>query len=79
MNIRFSRHSKRRLQLYNINETDIINEIEKYLLENSLPAGKVELMKKSKPKYKYPLKIIFEKNYNGIIVITVYPLKKGKK
>jgi hypothetical protein len=79
LNIKFSRHSKRRINLYNIREEDVINEIDKFLSNSNFKDGKMELIEKISTKNKFPLKIVFEKLKTEVIVITVYPLKKGKK
>lgn len=79
MIIKFSRHSKRRIKLYEIQEGDVINEINKFLQTSNYNDGKIEFTGKRNSKNKYPLKIVFEKLKKEVIVITVYPLKKGKK
>lgn len=79
MIIKFSRHSKRRIKLYNILENDVLNIINKFLTNRIIKDGKSEIIENFKLKHKYPLKIVFEKNKTEVIVITVYPLKKGRK
>ncbi len=79
MIIKFSRHSKRRIKLYSIKEEDVVSEIERFLLLSHNKNGKIEFIGKRNPKGSYPLKIIFEKYKNEVMVITAYPLKKGKK
>ena len=80
MNIKFSRHAKRRLKLYKINENDVISSI-KHELSRVKNKIKYEITVNGTyiRRYKYPLKIIFIKKESDIIVITVYPLKKGKR
>jgi len=78
MNIVFSRHARRRLNLYKIDSIDLLSKLNKILI-NYRP-GKYEiLLHELKNKYKYPVKIVFEVKVNKIIIITVYPLKKGRK
>jgi hypothetical protein len=71
--IKFSRHAKRRAQLYKISETVVIELIKNETLVN----GKNIIIKKIDA-FKYPLKIVIEVE-KEIIVITNYPLKKGKE
>ncbi|NOZ25037.1 MAG: DUF4258 domain-containing protein [Nitrospirae bacterium] len=63
MKIKYSRHAKRRAKLYNISLADI----ELLLKTSKLLQGKQEFVK-SIEGYNLPL-----------TVITVYPLKKGKR
>ena len=73
MQIRFSRHAKRRARQYKIAESmiqDILEDIE-------LSQGKHEIIKEVKG-LKYPLKIVVCVENDIITVITNYPLKKGK-
>ena len=74
MRIKLSRHAKRRTKLYGIPEsiiTDIVRGI-------NLEEGEQEIIK-SVEGFKYPLKIVVSVEKNLAIVITSYPLKKGKK
>lgn len=73
MQIYFSRHAKRRAQLYSIEQskiTDLLNNIE-------LSQGEHEIIKKIKG-IGYPVKIVFHVEGDTITVITNYPLKKGR-
>ncbi len=71
MSIKFSRHSKRRLKLYGIKEEDVTKKINNYLNQTKFKDDKLELIEKIRLSDKYPLKIIFEKIKNEVIVITV--------
>ena len=70
----FSRHSKRRMKLYGISEADV-----KIVLKN----GKKELIENRSiftlkiRKFKFPLKVVAEREENNIYIITAYPLKRG--
>lgn len=79
MKIKFSRHSKRRLKLYSIKEEEVISKINIFLSQSKFNDDKLEIIEKLKLSDKYPIKIVFEKFKQEVIVITVYPLKKGKK
>ena len=78
--IEFSRHSKRRMKLYDIDENDIINAINDYFLKNKLLYGRHDILNESlSAKYTYPVKIIFSVENEKIIVISVFPFKRGYK
>lgn len=74
----FSRHAKRRMKLYGITEEDVTR-----VLEN----GKKEILSENKTSYiyeianrfEYPLKVVASETSEQILVITAYPLKKGRK
>jgi len=72
--IKFSRHAKRRAKLYNISEDIVIN-----ILENlELSKGEHEIIKDVEG-FKYPLKIVVKVENDSTIVVTNYPLKKGRR
>ncbi len=74
MEIKFSRHAKRRAKLYGIPETTIID----ILTNMNLHQGGHKIIKRVSG-FKYPLKIAVSVEENLITVITNYPLKKGRK
>jgi hypothetical protein len=71
MEIKFSRHARRRMKLYNISEDTV-----QTLLESANNQNKNEIIKEV-PGFKYPLKLVFKKKMNLILIITVYPLKRA--
>jgi undecaprenyl pyrophosphate synthase len=74
MKIEFSRHSKRRMKLYDITEEkvkDIIND------EDIHKEGIYEVIKKA-DNFTYPIKIVYAYEKEKIVIITAYPLKRGK-
>ncbi|MBI4690457.1 MAG: DUF4258 domain-containing protein [Nitrospirae bacterium] len=73
MEIKFSRHAKRRAKLYGISESIMVN----ILTNMNLHQGEHEIIKHV-PGFKYPLKIVVSVEENLITVITNYPLKKGR-
>ena len=78
--IEFSRHSKRRMKLYDIDENDIINSINEYALKNKLFYGRYNILDNFlSMKYAYPVKIIFTVENGKIVVISVFPFKRGNK
>ncbi|PIZ18634.1 MAG: hypothetical protein COY50_14290 [Deltaproteobacteria bacterium CG_4_10_14_0_8_um_filter_43_12] len=74
MEIKFSRHAKRRAKLYGIAETTITD----ILMNMNLHQGKNEIVKQVSG-FKYPLKIVVSIKEDLITVVTNYPLKKGRK
>jgi len=74
MEIKFSRHARRRTKLYNISES-IISGI---LAGMSLRQGKREIIR-NVAGFRYPLKIVISVKGDTVTVITNYPLKKGRK
>ncbi len=73
MNIKFSRHARRRAKLYKIPE-NVIREI---LSDNALSDGEHEIIK-NVTGFRYPIKTVVTVEGVTITVITNYPLKKGK-
>jgi hypothetical protein len=74
MQIKFSRHAKRRADLYGIPETTI----SKILGEARLNSGKHEIVQDVET-LKYPLKVVVSVENDIITVISNYPLKKGRR
>jgi hypothetical protein len=72
--IKFSRHAKRRARLYKISESTII----KILEGKELSQGRHEIIESAEG-FKYPLKITIVVEKSIITVITNYPLKNGRK
>ncbi len=71
MDIRFSRHAKRRAKLYNLS----LSVITEAISEATLQDGQQEILK-TIPGMSYPLKIIVSRENDRVTVITNYPLKK---
>ncbi len=74
MKIKFSRHAKRRAKLYKIS----LSTIENILKKKNLSIGKHEIVEEVKGQ-KFPIKIVVSVENDTIVVITNYPLKKGRK
>lgn len=72
MEIKFSRHARRRTKLYNISES----VIEGILTDLDLENGKHEVIIDVSG-FKYPIKLVVAVENNIVTVITSYPLKKG--
>lgn len=74
MEIKFSRHAKRRARLYNIPESAISS----VLTSMNLLHGEHEIVK-NLTGFQYPVKIVVSVEGDNVTVITNYPLKKGRK
>lgn len=77
MVIRFSRHAKRRMALYEIDEREVSLAIEKGERQ-VLPDGKLCFISKIGDKYKYPLKVVAVEKPDSLTIVTAYPLKKAR-
>jgi hypothetical protein len=74
MEIRFSRHSTRRANLYGISKSTIIS----ILKETEFSSGTHEIIQNVKS-FRHQLKIVVSVENDILTVITCYPLKKGLK
>jgi hypothetical protein len=73
MEIKFSRHAKRRAKLYGISESVVVD-----ILRNmNLHQGEHEIIK-NVTGFRYSLKIVVSIERDTVTVITNYPLKKGR-
>lgn len=78
MKIEFSRHARRRMKLYDIDEADVAQSIKNHF--SSGTSGKREIIDESLvEKYYYPLKTVYFADDVQITVITTYPLKGKRK
>jgi hypothetical protein len=74
MNLKFSRHAKRRAKLYGIAESKVTD----ILASMNFHQGEHEIIK-DVADIEYPLKIVVSVEKDTITVITNYPLKKGRR
>jgi hypothetical protein len=72
--IKFSRHARRRGQLYGISERTVSG----LMKDLALSHGKHEIIKAVRG-FKYPLKIVVYVESGTVTVITNYPVRKGRK
>lgn len=83
LKIVFSRHAKRRLKLYKIEARDIVEKIQSGFNRQDKPIkNKLQFSVITNTKYskiKLPIKIIAIIDKFDVLIITAYPLKKGKK
>lgn len=68
------------MQLYNIDESDVIATVKSAMGSSQGTSGKREAINGGvASKYGYPLKVVFILERGGITVISAYPLKKEHK
>lgn len=80
MTITPSRHAKKRLALYRIDLADIAEIIEAFVAGKTIQDDKYEIVDRTfAAKYSFPLKIVFRVKGSHIVIITAYPLKKGRE
>lgn len=73
-----SRHARRRLQLYRIDEADVIAALEGCELRATVTGTRGVIVDEGfAGKYGFPIKIIFELERANVLVVTAYPLKRG--
>ena len=73
MKIIFSRHAKRRVKLYKISE----KWLESKITSKHLSIGLHTIIEDS-PDHALPIKTIFHVYEKESVIVTSYPLKKGK-
>ena len=82
LKIVFSRHAKRRLKLYKIDDRDIVEKIQfEFNNRDKSVKSKIQFSVITNAKYskiKLPIKIIATIDKFDVLVITAYPIKKGK-
>ena len=71
LEIRFSRHAKRRAKLYSIQESIV----EQVITEENLTEGENRIIR-DLPGFTYPLKMVVFLDGDVVTVITNYPLKR---
>ena len=74
MDIKFSRHAKRRMKLYDMSEL-IVCDI---LKRETLSPGKQEIVRDIS-RFHLPLKVVFSVENEQLTVITTYLLKKRRQ
>jgi hypothetical protein len=78
--IKFSRHAKRRMAMYDLSEPTVEAIIGGQKRLGGVSEGKNEVIDhETLSKYGYPIKVVFSCEENHITVITAYPLKRGRK
>lgn len=74
--MKLSRHAKNNLKLYKISEKDIIETTEAPDFTDNKGNKSIAIKKFPEKFLGYPLKVVYEKIGNEMMVITAYPLKK---
>jgi hypothetical protein len=75
----FSRHAQRRMKLYKISPQDVNQIVGEFHSAASEKSGRYEILSDLHHEiYRHPLKVVFIEADDKIIIITVYPLKKGR-
>jgi hypothetical protein len=72
--IKFSRHAKRRANLYQIAESTVL----KIVQGKELRPGAHEIIQKVEG-FRFPLKVVLAVENDTITVVTAYPFRKGRK
>jgi hypothetical protein len=74
--MKISRHARNNMRLYKISEADILSAVESPQVSDT-EENRTVAIKKFRDKFLgYPLKVVYEKMEDEIIILTAYPLKK---
>jgi hypothetical protein len=79
MEIKISRHAKRRIDLYQIDEPDVLAAV-RGSDPGAAPAGvRVVVVNRGlSSKYGYPLKVVYLREEGTITVVSAYPVRKER-
>ena len=77
MIIKYSRHAKRRMKLYQITENNISEVISCGSLKATNSGNNWKLFQPHN--FRFPLKVVYREEENCIIIVTCYPLKGALK
>lgn len=72
MTTKFSRHARRRMQLYRISDTVVTD-----MIQTSQTGPGHNTIVRDWPGFKHPIKVVFVIEGDILTVVTAYPLKKG--
>jgi hypothetical protein len=75
MDIRFSRHAIRRMNLYDLKEADVVSIVTENKCEGEI-GERFIIIDYSMKKHELPIKVVGIKQEKGIMIVTVYPLKQ---
>ena len=76
--LRYSRHAKRRMVLYAISEEDVALVVRKGGKEELAQPGKMSFTSNLAAWSKYPIKVVGLEQGKDLLIITAYPVKKGR-
>ncbi len=76
--LKHSRHAKRRMALYGISDEDVALVVRDGKREDLAQPGRVSFTWLLGAKFRYPIKVVALEKGNDFLVITAYPLRKGR-
>lgn len=76
--LRYSRHAKRRMALYGISDEDVALVVREGKKEELAEPGRVSFTLPLAAKSKYPIKVVGLEHGKDFLIITTYPLRRGK-
>jgi len=80
MEIKISRHAKRRMSLYRIDESDVIETIKREMTSMiTMSETRTAVNRDLSSKYGFPLKVVFVHEGHTVIVVSAYPVKKERE
>ena len=79
MEILFSRHARRRMALYDISPDDVAKALEGITDRADLHERNEVTDHRLVGKYGYPVKVVYNREYGRVTVITAYPVKRELK
>jgi hypothetical protein len=80
MEIKISRHARRRMALYHVNESDVVDTISREISGGISEGQRRTVVNRDlASKYGFPLKIIFVQKERNVIVVSAYPVKKERR
>ena len=76
--LRYSRHAKRRMALYALSEEDVGCVVREGKREDLAQPGRMSFTSHLAARSKYPIKVVGLEQEEDLLIITAYPLKKGR-
>jgi hypothetical protein len=76
--LRYSRHAKRRMALYALSEEDVAYVVREGKREDFAQLGRMSFTSHLTARPKYPIRVVGLEQGKDILIITAYPLKKGR-
>ena len=76
--LRYSRHAKRRMALYALSEEDIAYVVGEGKREDLAQPGRMSFTSYLAARSQYPIKVVGLEHGKDLLIITAYPLKKGR-
>jgi hypothetical protein len=77
IDVKFSRHAKGRMKLYDISEAQVV-EVLRHGERAVDSAGRVTYLHKVQG-FRYPIKVVMLGKPDSVLVLTAYPLKRGRR